>query len=300
MPSLLNWRIETLPKHLTHKDFMAIVFLGAAPAAAFVLMGALEVRLALPVALAVACSSFAGIVLICYRSLLLSLQLHIDQIATQGYRESRNSFRQVEALLHLQKLIQYRHPLPSMRGWPICPDFAVLLASEIVRRKPEIIVELGCGTSTLISGYCLEKLGRGRVESLDHERTFADICRENLKVHGLEGFAVVHEAPLCDLELGGKSWRYYDISPLRGIPPIDMLVVDGPPGELGRLARYPALPLLYERLSESAVILVDDADRADERAMVGMWVVEHPDFECTFLETEEGAAILRRRAGRRR
>lgn len=285
-----------MPIHLTRKDFIAIFFIGGAPLAVFVLGGALEARLVLPAALAVACSSIAGIVLVCYRSLLLSLHLYIDQIAKQGYGERRNLFRQVEALLHLQKLIEYRHPLPSMRGWPICPDFAVLLASEIVRRKPEIIVELGCGTSTLISGYCLEKLGRGRVVSLDHERRFADICRENLKVHGLEGFAAVREAPLCDLELGGKSWRYYDVSPLQGIPPIDILVVDGPPGESGRLARYPALPLLYERLSERAVILVDDADRADERSMVEKWLAEHPDLECTFLETEEGAAILRRRA----
>lgn len=284
---------------LTRRDVIVLLLIGVATAAILLLGQNVKERLALPAALTVVCSLFAGLVLCCYRSALQALQRHSDNSAQERARENQNLFSQIEALLHIQKFIQWRQPLPAMREWAVSPDFAILLASEIIRCKPETIVELGCGTSTLISGYCLEKLGRGRVFSLEHERKYAGACRENVKAHGLEAFATVCDAPLCDIDLGGKTWKYYDLSSLRNVSPIDVLVVDGPPWSVGRLARYPALPLFYNQLGEAAVILVDDADRADDRAIIERWIAEHPDLECTFLDLEKGAAVLRRRpAGR--
>lgn len=61
-----------------------------------------------------------------------------------------------------------------------------------------------------------------------------------------------------------------------GLPPIDLLIVDGPPSGVARLARFPALPRLMPRMASGAVAMVDDADREDERKMVVRWREIYP------------------------
>jgi hypothetical protein len=67
---------------------------------------------------------------------------------------------------------------------------------------------------------------------------------------------------------------------------------------VGALARYPALPMFFERLSESAIVLVDDASRPDEQEMIKRWLKEYPVFSHEFLPHEKGTVILRRMPGR--
>ena len=49
-----------------------------------------------------------------------------------------------------------------------------------------------------------------------------------------------------------------------------MLIVDGPAETTEPLIRYPAVPVLYDRLSDDAVILLDDADRTEEERIVAL------------------------------
>ena len=65
---------------------------------------------------------------------------------------------------------------------------------------------------------------------------------------------------------------WYSTSSLEDVKDIDVLLVDGPPGSTGAMARFPAYPLLREKLASSALILVDDVHRDDERSAVDMWV----------------------------
>jgi hypothetical protein len=74
-------------------------------------------------------------------------------------------YQQLEALTSLTSILPIRYPLPPMRGWAISPDFGVLLVSEILNKKPHVVVELGSGVSTLLIAYCLELVGHGRVVS---------------------------------------------------------------------------------------------------------------------------------------
>jgi hypothetical protein len=55
------------------------------------------------------------------------------------------------------------------------------------------------------------------------------------------------------------------VDAFRDIDEIDLLLVDGPPGSLGEMARYPALHVLESQLASNAVVILDDADRPDER-----------------------------------
>ena len=99
---------------------------------------------------------------------------------------------------------------------------------------------------------------------------------------------VVH-APL-EPWAGGARW--YSRAWVEALPLIDVLVVDGPPGTIGPLARYPALPALAAKLSPGAVVIVDDAHRPDEQAMVARWLKEQPGLIATTVATERGTVVL--------
>jgi predicted O-methyltransferase YrrM len=207
-------------------------------------------------------------------------------------------YRQTEALFSLFAQIQFQAPLPPMRRWAISPDFATLIVGQIREQKPVTVVEVGSGISTLISGYCLKQQGTGQVIAIDHDSAFASETENNLKAHGLERVAKVICAPLQPLPLNGKTWQWYDTHALHEITDIDLLIVDGPPQMYNpsRCVRYPALPCFFERLSENACILMDDAARADEKAITGQWLREYPVELVRRYDTERGAVLFRKRA----
>lgn len=205
-----------------------------------------------------------------------------------------NLYRQLEAFTSITSILPLRHPLPPMRGWAISPDFGVLLISEVLKNKPQVIVELGSGTSTLLAAYCLEKTGHGRIISLDHDLHFCEQSRGTIHTHKLGETATIVHAPLKQVNLNEKSWDWYDTAHLDPDVKIDLLVVDGPPGQIQKISRYPALPLLHEYFSDEAVILLDDAGRPDEQTILDMWAREFPDFVREDLPAEKGAAVLRR------
>jgi predicted O-methyltransferase YrrM len=203
--------------------------------------------------------------------------------------------RQLEAAISLNAVLQPAAPLPAFGDWRISADQAGLLASLVMRHRPRVIVECGSGLSTLVSAYCLKRLGGGQVLSLDHDASFAAETRRELRTHGLDLHARVIHAPLRDFECDGRTVKWYDPAVVSALPAIDLLFVDGPPAHLDYLVRYPALPVLYPRLSEGAVIVLDDAARADERHIVATWVKQFPEFQAETLSTEKGTAILMRK-----
>ena len=76
----------------------------------------------------------------------------------------------------------------------------------------------------------------------------------------------------------GLSW-YDDAALTAGLraalagDPIDLLLVDGPPAYAAGhgLARYPALPVLGDRLAPGATVVLDDAERPGEQEVLRRW-----------------------------
>jgi len=73
-----------------------------------------------------------------------------------------------------------------------------------------------------------------------------------------------------------------------------MLIIDDPPSRMQKLARYPAIPILFHLLSEDVVVLLDDACRTDEREIIKLWLKELGAFSLEEIDTEKDAAILQR------
>lgn len=208
--------------------------------------------------------------------------------------------RDVSDVHGLVRLAPYTRdlPLPIGGGWALTGDSAALLAREVLERKPATILELGSGASTLILGQILRKAGTGRLLSVDHDRTWADQTRRYVDLLGLGEVVTVIEAPLASIPVQGKTYHWYDIPArdLDDLGPVDLLLVDGPPQRRDSPdhARYPAFPLLRDRLSPHALIFVDDAHRTAESEMVERWTKEAAEWKPSWFDTIDGVCILTR------
>ena len=203
--------------------------------------------------------------------------------------------RQTDALLNLHGSATPRVPLVPSDGWAAAPDLLALLVHLVAVHQPPVVVELGSGTSSLWLGYAVERYG-GRVVSLDHDPRFAQATRGEVEIHDLAATVEVRHAPLVEVTVGDWAGRYYDLSVLHDVARIDLLVVDGPPGDLQTRSREPAVPLLAGRLAPGAQVVLDDAGREDESAIVASWV-ERDGLELArhYRHFASRPALLRRR-----
>ena len=207
-----------------------------------------------------------------------------------------DSLRQVQGLLYLNAHLHTPVPLPTLGGAALTPESAAMLIGLIREQRPRLIVELGSGVSTLICAHTLKQLGEGRVISLDHDAFYGDITKENVRRHGLEDWADVRHAPIEPKSIEGQDWQWYATSQLPADAQIDLLIVDGPPRGVQKLARYPAAKVLFDRLSPNCTIVMDDTNRKDEREIVRLWTQELSEFEVSEHPAGKGATIFRRAA----
>lgn len=202
--------------------------------------------------------------------------------------------REIEAMLQLFSRVQPRAGMPSSGGWALNAPEILTLLDLVTTNRPKLVVELGSGTSSVWLGYALERSGNGRVISIEHDPDFAGRTKEDLRRHGLEDVVEVRTAPLVASPVPGHETPWYDPVAFEDLDGIDLLVVDGPPGPTGPLARYPALPLLHKRLSEQAVIVLDDIDREGEQEIVERWYSEVPGWQRTVQRPGTRLAVLDR------
>lgn len=154
--------------------------------------------------------------------------------------------------------------MPRRSGWAI-PDDGLDILAEMIGRLPQkaLVVELGSGRSTVALAAALEHNG-GRLVSLDHLDEHRLIAQDALDANGFT-WAEVRFAPI------DESTHWYGRDSWDDIHPIDMLVVDGPPGHLCPHARQPALPALKDRLTHGCAVVLDDFNRPDEQLAWRMW-----------------------------
>jgi predicted O-methyltransferase YrrM len=209
-------------------------------------------------------------------------------------REHARLFGQIEALNAIRDTLAGHVAVPPTTDWAASADLLRELVTIVMTRRPRVVVETGSGTSSVVVAGCLERMGHGHLWSLEHLAGYAGETRELLAASGLQDRATIVNAPLTDVRIGDGTWSWYDLSALPDIGPIDLLFVDGPPGTTGKLARYPALPVLLDRLAPDAAIVIDDGSRSDEREMVQRWRAEVPGLTVRHLRTQKGGTLLTR------
>ncbi|MDB5683032.1 MAG: class SAM-dependent methyltransferase [Sphingomonas bacterium] len=179
--------------------------------------------------------------------------------------------------------------LPPLGGWRGDAGLLTLIATHIAEARPQVIVEFGGGTTTLIAARALTQAGSGRLISFDSEERFADETRRMLAEQGLE--AEIRAAPLVPSPDGWPG-LWYAHGPLPDA--IDLLIVDGPPWFIHPQVRGAAASL-FDRITPGGTVILDDAARPGERLVARRWRREWPDFDFRFVAGPAGTLVGTRR-----
>ena len=129
------------------------------------------------------------------------------------------------------------------------------------------ILECGSGLTTILLGI-IAGLSGNMVWSLEHNQAWGRKVNRYLGKYQIK-FVKLIVGQLKDF----GEFMWYD-PPLDDMPQgFSMVVCDGPPaGTKG--GRFGLLPVMKERLRQGAVILLDDADRAQENSIALRWTQE--------------------------
>lgn len=198
-----------------------------------------------------------------------------------------------DARARLRALLPPGVRMPATGGWAVSADLLVYLVDVVREHRPAHIVEIGSGTSTCWLAWALQAFDvPGRVVSLEHLPSFRRRTRVRLRAWGVQHLAEVRLASLTGVPVGDTIYRWYDPAAWDDLRECDLLLVDGPPGRTGPLARYPAVPLLEPALRPGARVVLDDYKRPKERDAVAGWRLLHPDWRLQVLEHRKGTAVL--------
>ncbi|RDI18677.1 class I SAM-dependent methyltransferase [Lentzea flaviverrucosa] len=169
--------------------------------------------------------------------------------------------------------------LPQLAG-DLRPAALVAVMDEVVLGARTVLVELGCGSSSVLLARLLQQRGFGHLLSIEHDERTAAFVASQLRREGLGSAARVVHAPLsrhpAALSRHGQWYAPQQVHDevlgyVERFGLVDLLLVDGPGfGD----SRYPALPVLSAVLAPGATVLADDADRPDEQAVLTRWSEE--------------------------
>jgi hypothetical protein len=126
------------------------------------------------------------------------------------------------------------------------------------------ILECGSGLSTILLGVVAQQTGN-TVWTLEHNRDWASRTARVLRRMKISSVHMM----LAPLKAFG-DFTWYD-APLNTMPnEFSIVVCDGPPANtIG--GRYGLLPVMNDKLKAGCVILLDDTDRAEDRAIGIRW-----------------------------
>ncbi len=212
----------------------------------------------------------------------------LDKFKLNIEQSYQTIYKQMESLLSLNKTLDSDKPLPPLEGWSISPDLAIYLVELILELKPKCIVSLGSGSSDIIIGLALKNLKHGKLYSVEHEEKYYNKTKSQIESYGLEDYVSILLKPLKNCSVDGKDISWYDYMPNGDLEFIDILLVDGPPANLQKLSRYPAVPILRKRLRNGSIIILDDGKREDEKIIAEEWTKRY-NLNLEYIDNKKGA-----------
>jgi hypothetical protein len=162
-------------------------------------------------------------------------------------------------------------PPPAADGWTLAPDALRLVMKIVETLRPRHILELGSGLSTRVLSRAAGRLAEECViSSVDHDPQY-NWATGGAKQEPGGARVEFHLAPLVVREFGGKLLGAYLIQPakLAATRPVDLVVIDGPPVNLG--GREGTLYQVMDFARAGTVVLLDDSTRPEERAAIKAW-----------------------------
>ena len=223
---------------------------------------------------------------------------NIDKKINKLMKATQDLYIQLESFSWLQRCLNSTTQLPHLRSWASSPDVLLRLHNHIVKHKPDVIVEFGSGASTLVIADALSQNGIGKLFSIDHSEHYGAQTISELNRNGLQTWVDLrvgalepwNEAHLNPKESSNLS-LWYPKSILQDIENVDLIWVDGPPGNICPYSRYPALPSLSTQLSENIEVWMDDTIRQVEKDICEDWSKKY-GFDIEYYDLEKGLGVL--------
>lgn len=176
--------------------------------------------------------------------------------------------------------------LPHLGSWKADTGFLTLMVDHIEQHRPQTVLELGAGASSLVVGRALQKFGGGRLISCDQHAGFVEATREWLRDNGVE--TEMRATPFRPSP-GGWPGVWYDHGALP--QQIDLLLIDGPPWTIHPLVRG-AADSLFDRIPVGGTVMLDDAARPGERVVARIWRKKWPGFEFRLLHAGTKGTLI--------
>ncbi|SDZ78676.1 cell division protein ZapB [Microbulbifer marinus] len=210
-------------------------------------------------------------------------------------RKLFNTALRLESSIALQNYFSSTDFTTSFQGWAISSDVAAYLIGKIEENNYDLIIEFGSGSSTALFARTASRAkslpkekanaanGRSSIKEVvafEHHEHYLDKTARQLDKLGVGGCVNLVHAPLINQVIDGEEYLYYDcgtslaeISKDYSVPSKKILVlVDGPPGNTGHCARFPAVPLVLEYLGMHQIdFVLDDYARPEEKEVVEKW-----------------------------
>jgi hypothetical protein len=140
------------------------------------------------------------------------------------------------------------------------------IANDIIVNRPATILEIGSGLSTIVLSKVIKETGyKAEFFSVDQDRTWQD----HLKMHcDNVNFYQFEIGTSGEFAMEGSNWFDIPLDSILRTKKYDLVIVDGPKGSESRLARYGIVDFLRGRLTETAIVFVDDTDREYEKVLL--------------------------------
>ena len=162
--------------------------------------------------------------------------------------------------------------------WALDAQTLNFLEQEIIRLRPQAILEFGTGISTIcFARHLFEIWGdtdKPRVFSIEQNEWQVEKSQRQLVDFGLEKSVRILHAPLTPQRIEDITTECYALPPsvlnefLGELRP-DFVVVDGPSGNSS--VRFGTLPLVKAHVQETARFYLDDALRPEELDVAERW-----------------------------
>jgi predicted O-methyltransferase YrrM len=167
--------------------------------------------------------------------------------------------------------------LPPEGPFPvISPEFGRALARLITSLRPQSVLEFGAGVSSVVVTLSLQLNGSGRLTTVEHAPQYS-LASWN-RVRSIANVdAELFASPLrLRFTAHGPLYAYQSFDRVRHRAPFDFVLVDSPPGTIGRdTTLYQALPYL----APGAILVLDDAARVQDGTVIHRWLRTVPGLE---------------------
>ena len=175
--------------------------------------------------------------------------------------------------------------LPNLGSWKADTVLLHRIVDLIERTRPQVVVELGCGATSLVIARALQLNGGGRLYGFDQHAEFVEQTAQWLAGYAVD--AELRPAPIVpDPSEWSSHWYELPVVP----EAIDLLIIDGPPWALNPFIRGRA-EVLFDHLAPGGIVMLDDAARPGERVVARRWRRRWPQMRFTFLAGGKGTLM---------